>query len=264
MHAKDFSPIIAYICELELHDYVMYTSRDFGRLAITENHVVSNYALTYAIGRGLAYDTNEDPDQNRKGVICFPKSRNQKEPTYERDFVELPIYVTPAVSSFTWQKTRTYNTIPEIYKERVNPKYGKALPSFGRYIGIGIGSRFVFTILSEIQEIALPRYIRLGKFMASAQITTLDKCKVTLRQERGRFLSLPFHINDLPRKALPRSFDMVRLGKGHAIVVNAEFESEVWEFERKRVTLQNGDTFRLGDGLLKGVYYCVRGVDSEG
>lgn len=250
MSMKDFKPICAYICELELHDYVMYTSRDFGRLAVTEDQVISNYALTYAIGRGLAFDNGKDLDQNRKGDICFPKSRIQQAPTYKEDFADLSVYVTPAVAVFRWQKTKTYNTIPEIYGERTKPKYGDVVPSFGRYTVIGIGSRFAFVIFSEVEDIAIPRYIRLGKFMASAEIYILDKCEVTLY--RDKFKSLPFHIKDLPSGTIPNTFDLIRLGKGHGVIFNAELEADFWKLDKSKVNLFSRN------GLLKGVYYCAR------
>jgi len=237
----------ATVCELQLMDYLFYTARDFGRLAVTEERVISNYALTYALGRATA------------APGPFPKSRVQLHPTYTADFSDLPVYVTPALSVQTWTKTRTYNTIPERYQERQHEQYGRMFPSYGRYTLVGPGSRYVFVIFSEQADLHLPGYLRLGKFRAPARLTVLARWNVQRRTD-GPFQSMPVHRNDVPLDALPRLFNLIWLGKGHAVLTESQWEGERWQLPEDRIRTTDGQNVFIGRGLPLSVRFCARGA----
>jgi len=241
----DVNYTTAIVCELKLMDYLFYTARDFGRLAVTEERIISNYALVYALGRAMADNT------------VFPKSQVQRQPTYMTDFSTLPVYVTPAVSVYTWTKTRTYNTIPERYQERQHEQYGRTFPSYGRYTMVGPESRYVFVVFSEPPDLHLPSYLRLGKFLAPARLTELVRQDV--RSSSGKFVGVPVHRNDVPTDVMPIPCNLVNLGKGHAVLTDAQWEGGCWQLPKSSVYTTKGQKVFIGQGLPVCVRFCVRG-----
>jgi CRISPR type I-D-associated protein Csc1 len=236
----------ATVCELELMDYLFYTARDFGRLAVTEERVISNYSLVYALGRAMA------------GNTVFPKSRMQRLPTYTADFSALPVYVTPAVSAYAWTKTRTYNTIPERYQERQHEQYGRTFPSYGRYTMVGPESCYVFVVFSELPDLRLPSYLRLGKFLAPARLTELARWDVR-RSGSGKFVGVPVHQNDVPINVMPIPCNLINLGKGHAVLTDTQWEGKCWQLPKSSVRTTKGQKVFIGQGLPVYVRFCVRG-----
>lgn len=252
-----FAPTVAFVCELELHSHIMYTSRDLGRLQVTEKEVISNYALTYALGRALAWDEENSLERNGRDSL-FPKSRPQPEPSYIRDFTDLRVYVTPARSLFSWHRTKSYNTLPEVFQKWSTKKqatYAKVVPAYGRYAFIGVESRYLFVVFSEVSEIHFPRYIRLGRFRASAEVTLLGTYPV--RRGQGSFESLPVHRDDvLP--SLDMWGDLILLGKRHAVLLRASYSGDWWLLTERKVTDSRGERVQLEDGLPIGVFYGQR------
>jgi len=236
----------ALVCELELMDYLLYTARDFGRLAVTEEHVISNYALTYALGRATAE------------VTPFPKSRVQLMPTYTTDLGALPFYVTPAIAVQTWTRTHTYNTIPEIYRERMKASYGRTFPSYGRYTLVGPESRYLFLVFASDGDLHVPRYVRLGKFKAAARVQVLKVFSVQ-KASAETFTTVPMHRNDLPSDAPVRLFNLILLGKGHAVLTDVVCSGDYWRLPQSRVEVFDGQTIFIGEGLPVAVHFCARG-----
>lgn len=236
----------AVVYELELMDYLLYTGRDFGRLVVTEESVISNYALVYALGRAIA------------DASPFPKSRAQLLPSYSADFGALPFYVTPGIAIQTWTRTRTYNTIPEIYRKRTNPAYGRTFPSYGRYTFVGPESRFWFSVFTSEEELHLSRYIRLGKFKAPARLNAVTEVALQ-RTAASNFIAAPMHHNDLPPDYPINAGSLVLLGKGHKVLANMICKSDYWRFSQKEVSLPSGKKAFIGEGLPVDARFCARG-----
>lgn len=236
----------ATVCELELMDYLFYTSRDFGRLAVTEERVISNYAIAYALGRATA------------GNSPFPKPRARRRPAYRADLGELEVYVTPALAGFVWTRTRTYNTIPERYQERQNEQYGRAFPSYGRYTVVGPESRYVFLIFSAVRDLHVPPYVRLGKFLAPARLTVLARWDLR-RTDGPEFVGVAVHRNDVPSGVMPIPCDIINLGKGHAVLLHGQWEGQHWQLPCSRIATTGGEEVFIGQGLPVDVHFCARG-----
>jgi len=141
------------ICHLKLHDYLFYASREMGRLYETEKYL-HNYGLTYALGLAKAPYTNltqvprysEDLNKvNDQGVYVTPAC---------------PLRYSFAFSTFKMANVNYYNFTPQISSNQV---------VFGRAKELAPESTFEFIVLSE-REVTLPRWIRLGKWMAKARV----------------------------------------------------------------------------------------------
>ncbi len=141
------------VCRLQLHDYLFYASREMGRLYETEKYL-HNYGLTYALG-----------------LVASPYANPVQVPHYQEDLDrmnERGVYVTPACplrytftfSTFKMANVNYYNFTPQMSKNQV---------VFGRSKELAPESTFEFFVLSEL-PVALPRWIRLGKWMAKARV----------------------------------------------------------------------------------------------
>jgi CRISPR-associated protein Csc1 len=146
-------PMFITTCQLSLHDYLFYATREMGRLYETESHL-HNYGLTYALG-----------------LVKSPFANHVQIPRYREDLAamnEAGIYVTPAhplqyafaFHTFKMTNVDYYNFTPQISTNQV---------VFGRSKELAPESMFKFYVLSE-KRIALPRWIRLGKWMAKARV----------------------------------------------------------------------------------------------
>src|SRR5579863_564819 len=156
------------VCRLELHDYLFYASREMGRLYETEKYL-HNYGLTYALG-----------------LVASPYANLAQTPHYQEDLDGLNehgVYVTPACpvrytfsfSTFKMANVKYYNFTPQVNSNQV---------VFGRSKELAPESAFEFFVLSE-QPLALPRWIRLGKWMAKARVETV--AQGTAQSKHGIF-----------------------------------------------------------------------------
>lgn len=158
------------ICRLELHDFLFYASREMGRLYETEKFL-HNYGLTYALGLATSPYAN---------VIQVPRYAEELEGMNQQG-----VYVTPAhplrytfsFSTFKMANVDYYNFMPQVSSNKV---------VFGRSKELAPESLFEFFVLSE-QEIKLPRWIRLGKWMAKAHVEVVGQG--TARTKEGMFWS---------------------------------------------------------------------------
>ena len=141
------------VCRLELHDFLFYASREMGRLYETEKYL-HNYGLTYALG-----------------LTRSPYANLTQVPHYAEDLSvlnEQGVYVTPAhplhhtfaFHTFKMASVSYYTFTPQVSSNQV---------VFGRAKELAPESLFEFFVLSE-REVRLPRWIRLGKWMAKARV----------------------------------------------------------------------------------------------
>ncbi len=155
------------ICRLELHDFLFYASREMGRLYETEKYL-HNYGLTYALG-----------------LTRSPYANLTQVPHYAEDLSllnEQGVYVTPAhplrhtfaFHTFKMASVGYYSFTPQISTNQV---------VFGRAKELAPESRFEFFVLSE-REVRLPRWIRLGKWMAKARVEVVATNKAQVKQGR--------------------------------------------------------------------------------
>jgi len=161
--------MIITVCHLHLHDYLFYASREMGRLYETEKYL-HNYGLTYALG-----------------LAKSPYANLAQVPHYQEDLNglnEQGVYVTPAhplrytfaFHTFKMANVAYYNFTPQISSNQV---------VFGRAKELAPESTFEFSVLSE-REIALPRWIRLGKWMAKARVEIQARGVAQIKQGEYR------------------------------------------------------------------------------
>jgi CRISPR-associated protein Csc1 len=185
------------ICHLKLHDYLFYASREMGRLYETEKYL-HNYGLTYALGLAKA-----------------PYANLAQVPRYQEDLNmvnEQGVYVTPAhplrysfaFSTFKMANVNYYNFTPQISSNQV---------VFGRAKELAPESTFEFFVLSE-GEIVLPRWIRLGKWMAKAHVEV--KARGSAHTKQGSYRANGA-LNPLDLQLLPENCNIVAMAPASLI-----------------------------------------------
>src|SRR2546429_8277202 len=185
------------VCHLELHDYLFYASREMGRLYETEKYL-HNYGLTYALGLVKSPYTNlaqvpryaeELDEMNRQGVYVTPAH---------------PLRYTFSFSTFKMANVNYYNLTPQMSHNEV---------VFGRSKELAPESTFEFFVLSE-REVALPRWIRLGKWMAKARVDV--KGQGLARAHSGTFRA-DGALNPLDLTIMPENCNIVAMAPASLI-----------------------------------------------
>jgi CRISPR-associated protein Csc1 len=185
-------------CHMTLHDNLFYASREFGRFYETEKYL-HNYGLTYALGL----------------VQPAPAYFNgSQEPRYQEELQPERVggcYVTPAhplrvdfaFITFKMANAPYYSDTPKESKNRV---------VFGRAKELVSGSTFEFYVFAEKQR-QLPTWIRLGKWMAKAEIlykwyTVGTKEANAIELKEPQRVACPINPLDIPHHRLS-TFDIV-------------------------------------------------------
>lgn len=232
-----------YRCDLELKEATFFASREVNALFQTEA-VVGNYALTYALG------------------LCAAPYHATGGPRYQEDLSSVAargIYVTPATLDGTPRYLfAQFNGLSEGYfsamannalaapgtgqwaekegqhwyirdaqggRRRVFPAN---FPQIGRIRMLAPENRAVFYVLSE-NPVALPSYIRLGKFMSKAKVTARE---VSWRIVEGREETVRPYLNptDLPRDLSLRVFDVLSV-RPAPLIRNAAITGRLYQVE---------------------------------
>jgi CRISPR-associated protein Csc1 len=185
------------VCHLTLHDYLFYASREMGRLYETEKYL-HNYGLTYALGLAKSPYTNlaqvprysEDLDgMNKQGVYVTPAH---------------PLRYTFSFSTFKMANVNYYNFTPQISSNQV---------VFGRSKELAPESTFEFFVLSD-KEVALPHWVRLGKWMSKARVDI--KTQGVARTRQGTFRA-DGALNPLDLSLLPENCNIVAMAPASLI-----------------------------------------------
>lgn len=211
-----------YRCELVLHEATFFSSREVSATYQTEP-LIGNYALAYALG------FCQSPYHN-DGTIHY---REHLGALNERG-----LYVTPGTivgrPRFTIGQ---FNAQPDAYWYAMGagtivtrPDGGQAVgagktwrilradgrrtkvaaetrPQFGRIRYLAIGNRAAFYVVSR-ELVAIPSYIRLGKFLSKARVEAREVQIEPVDHERA---SVPFLLNpaDLPPETALTVFDLI-------------------------------------------------------
>ncbi len=198
------------ICHLTLHDYLFYASREMGRLYETEKYL-HNYGLTYALG-----------------LAKSPYSNLAQVPRYQEDLDSINkqgVYVTPAhplrytfsFSTFKMANVNYYNFTPQISSNQV---------VFGRSKELAPESTFEFFVLSGKEEV-LPRWIRLGKWMAKARVDV--KGQGIARAKQGTFRA-DGALNPLDLSLVPENCNIVSMAPA-SLITNVSCTGSYYELE---------------------------------
>lgn len=158
------------VCRLHLHDFLFYASREMGRLYETEKYL-HNYGLTYALG--LA----KSPYANLAQVPRYAEDLNMVN--------EQGVYVTPASPLRYAFAFHTFKLANEPFYSLTQQTSNNVIV-YGRAKELAPESVFEFYVLSE-QTVVLPRWIRLGKWMAKARVDVVTRGQAQVK--RGSFRS---------------------------------------------------------------------------
>src|SRR5437868_5975658 len=141
-------------CMLTLQEPLFFATREIGRLYETGRYL-HNYALTYALRQASA-----------------PWFNAEQVPHYTEDLQQLngQIYITPAEPKHVTFQLATFKYgEEELHVEMQQAE--RNTPSFGRAKELAPESTFTCYVLSS-EPIALPRWIRLGKWHSKALVET--------------------------------------------------------------------------------------------
>lgn len=211
-------------CVLTLHDSLFFATREMGTLYETERYI-HNYALSYALFND--------------SVIRVPYFCASYRPKYAEDLELLNqrgIYVTPArplAASFllvTWKMGQvTYHRKPEKFGGRNFPM------NYGRAKELAPESVFEFFIISR-ERVALPRWIRLGKWASKARVESQELKEV--KEREGEFsASCPLNPLDVP--SAPMVYDLISMPPV-SLIHNAKLSGVFYEMEDGRVRIPVG------------------------
>src|SRR5260221_8807124 len=194
------------VCHLELHDYLFYALRELGRLYETEKYL-HNYGLTYALG-----------------LVRSPYANASQVPRYQEDLSilnEQGVYVTPAYPmqcsfafhTFKMANVNYYNFTPQISSNQA---------VFGRAKELVPQSTFEFFVLSN-EVVKLPRWIRLGKWMAKAQVDVRSQGRATRGASKER--AMTGALNPLDLAAMPDNCNIVAMAPA-SLLTNVALSGE--------------------------------------
>ncbi len=204
---------------------VTFTSREVGRLADTEPHIL-NTALYYALGlaSGRYIDTSY-------------------EPTYIADTDEIAedVYVSPAApvpGTRPNYVTTTYNASRDEYAEinysaEDDPYESQNLPSFGRRRSLAQSTQLRFFLIPRGQSAAelestLPQYIRLGKKRGKAR---LDLTTREATKQNGSF-QLTHPIGAYDHDEAPMSNVITKSMKPTPLVLQGDYTGKHLQIDR--------------------------------
>ncbi|HET9920542.1 MAG TPA: type I-D CRISPR-associated protein Cas5/Csc1 [Ktedonobacteraceae bacterium] len=214
------------VCRLTLHDFLFYASREMGRLYETEKYL-HNYGLTYALG-----------------LVKAPYTNLAQVPRYQEDLGmlnEQGVYVTPAhplhfsfaFHTFKMANVNYYNLTPQISSNQV---------VFGRAKELAPESVLEFCVLSE-HEMAFPRWIRLGKWMAKARVDVIQRGYGQLKQGSYRVEGA---LNPLDLSLSPENCNIVAMAPA-SLITNAYYSGEYYELKDENE--KRGRIVRLPVGM---------------
>lgn len=214
-----------YRCTLELHDSLYFATREIGRLYETEP-VLHNYALTYALGLvdSDRYTTSVAKEDSYTYFCAeqVPKYKQHLLPLNERG-----IYVTPARVIHYASILSTWKYANNNYHVEME-KMERNIPGFGRTKEIAPESQFEFFVVSET-DLALPRWIRIGKWASKAEIITQPLTPRSSKTEET-VIDLPLNPLDVMFTNQVLSYDTINMPPV-SLIRNVRMIGEHYTFE---------------------------------
>jgi len=182
------------IARLTLHENLFYATREVGRLYETGRYL-HNYGLTYGLGFVAAPYFN---------AMAVPRYAEELSTVRER-----AIYVTPARPREVYFELNTFKYADNRYRVKMEPG-SRNTPSFGRAKELAVGSNFEFALFSKAQ-LALPTWIRLGKWMSKAAVEVVHTEEVD-QIRNGEFTNaFPVNPLDLPPETRLLTYDLISM-----------------------------------------------------
>ena len=206
-----------YHCELELHENLFFATREMGRLYECEQYL-HNYALTYALGLANAPYFH---------AIQLPTYEEQLTPLNERG-----IYVTPASPLEVAYELVTFKYANNSYHVEMLPAR-RNTPSFGRAKEIAVGSRFKFAVLSYLEELQLPTWIRLGLWRSKAHLSVTEH-ELSPAELNNAAISYALNPLDVPNLRGVGVYDLISM-RPTSVLYNLHFTGAGWRDKKKEL-----------------------------
>ncbi|MBF0227553.1 MAG: type I-D CRISPR-associated protein Cas5/Csc1 [Desulfobacterales bacterium] len=240
-----------YQLEIELHEATFFASHELDAIYFTEP-VIGNYALAYALGLVKSpydrYDVGyaEDlPSLNKKGTYIYPAWSCNK-PKYKIERFNC--------QAESFNSGMTNNAVAEVAGRQYLMREGTSLfegstgkqirannrPQTGIIKFLSPLNRFLSHIISN-EELKLPRYIRLGKFMSKAKIK-YKKIEVTEQKFMKSEYSLinPVDINPETKILFGDTINIHPV----PLIRKAEIEGYWWIDNKNKPIVPSGMEFR--------------------
>jgi len=214
-----------YRCELTFWEHVFFSSREISNFFQTEP-LLGNYALAYAFGLAQSPYHNDGTVRyaldlkplNERGVYVTPGTLlseprfvlsqfNAQADTYWYAFTNNAIVARPDDRLAVRQGARWRIIDPATGEGQfVRPNN---YPQHGRIKMLALGNRAICYVLSR-EPLALPRYVRLGKWMSKAGVMITH---ATARPEPRDEETVPVFLNpaDLPHPERLLVYDLVSI-----------------------------------------------------
>lgn len=234
-----------YRCQLTLMEATFFSSREVSATYQTEP-LIGNIALAYAYGfcqspyfnDGTIHYKEHLGDLNERGIYVTPGTIvgqprftlgyfNAQPDTYwyamgAGTLVTRPDDGWAEGAGKTWRILRTDGTRSKVPAE--------SRPQYGRIRFLSIGNRAVGYVLSR-DRLAIPRYVRLGKFMSKARVEVMEMPFEVVERENH---SIPLLLNpaDLPPGMPPTVFDLISVPPT-PLVRNARLSGQFYRLEDK-------------------------------
>lgn len=167
-------------CQLTLHDTLYFATREMGPFFETERYI-HNYALAYALF------SND--------LLSVPFFCDYYRPRYAEELEALnqaAVYVTPA-QPLVWDYVLVTWKMGQTTYYRKSERFGDEKRNYPANIGrakeLMPDSIFSFYVFSK-QPIALPRWIRLGKWMSKAFVEVKKVEEVQDQERHGDFTAI--------------------------------------------------------------------------
>lgn len=196
-----------YRCNLELHDSLYFATREIGRLYETEP-ILHNYALSYVLGLidSAQYHTTV-AEEHAYRYFCA-----EQVPKYEEHLTPLNqqgIYVTPARAIHHTSVLNTWKYADNHYHVEMQ-QIETNTPGFGRTKEIAAESEFEFFVVCD-QAIALPKWVRIGKWASKAELTVTEITDVQYHSEANFIYPYPLNPLDVMFTNQVLSYDTINM-----------------------------------------------------
>ncbi len=249
-----------YRCELALLEATFFSSREISNTYQTAP-LLGNIALAYAFGfcrsdyfnDGTIYYKEHLGSLNARNIYVTPgtiqgrarfimRQFNAQADAYWSAFANNVIVTRP---DGTWAEKRG----PGWYIIRSAGDKGKKVnvenrPQHGRMRMLAVGNRAVCFVLSQA-PLALPRYIRLGKFMSKARVTVRE-VKAQPVEETNVLTRWLLNPADLPSDLHLGAFDLISVPPA-PLIRNALVSGRFYKLSKEDGLLPVGMRFNVED-----------------
>jgi CRISPR-associated protein Csc1 len=216
-----------YTCTLKLLEHTFFSSREINALFQTEA-LIGNYALCYALGfcqapyhiDGTIYYKEHLSQLNTQGIYVTPAKI--------KDDPKFTITQFNAQTDTYWYKfDQNAITVDKNKKARaVN------FPQTGKIKMLALGNNAIFYILSDNAiDADIPPYIRLGKFMSKAKVTT-RRHNLEPGEQQTTYLDMVLNPVDLPESLQLKRFDICNIHPS-TFLKNVEATGRFYELSGK-------------------------------